>query len=160
LRGLLALHPDEATAHFEQAVCAAESLGWPLETARTELLYGQRLRRDRRRRESRPHLTRAAALFDRLGARPWGERARAELEATGERARLRKTPVPDELTPQEIQLARIVAQGLSNREAAEHMFLSPKTVEAHLSTMYRKLGVRSRTELAARINQVAARPTP
>jgi DNA-binding CsgD family transcriptional regulator len=160
LRGLLALHPDEAMAHFEQAVCAAESLGWPLETARTELLYGQRLRRDRRRRESRPHLMRAAALFERLGARPWAERARAELEATGERARPRKAPVLDQLTPQEIQLARIVAQGLSNREAAEHMFLSPKTVEAHLSTMYRKLGVRSRTELAARISQGAPRTAP
>lgn len=160
LRGLLAQHPQEAIAAFEQAICAAESLGWPLETARTELLYGQRLRRDRHRRESRTHLARAAPLFDRLGARPWAERARAELEATGERVRQRKLQVFDELTPREIQLARIVAQGLSNREAAEHMFVSPKTVEAHLGAMYRKLGVRSRTELAAKINQRSLRNGP
>jgi DNA-binding CsgD family transcriptional regulator len=155
LRGLLAQDPQAAIAAFEQALCAAQSLGWPLETARTELLYGQRLRRDRHRRESRTHLARAEAIFDRLGARPWAERARAELEATGERLRPRKLGVFDELTPQEIQLARIVAEGLSNREAAEHLFVSPKTVEAHLGAIYRKLGVRSRTELAARINKGA-----
>jgi DNA-binding CsgD family transcriptional regulator len=160
LRGLLAQHPQEALAAFEEAVIAADTLGWPLETARTELLFGQRLRRDRRRLESRTHLARAAALFDRLGAHPWAERARAELEAAGERVRPHKLQIFDELTPREIQLARIVAQGLSNRQAAEHMFLSQKTVEAHLGAMYRKLGVRSRTELAARINQASLRTEP
>ena len=130
----------------------ADFLAWPIESARTELMFGERLRRDRRRREARPHLSRAVEIFDSLGAEPWAERARSELAATGERARPRTLRATEELTPQELQLARIVAKGASNREAAERLFVSRKTVEAHLGAIYRKLGLRSRTELAARLH--------
>jgi len=148
LHGMLADDPAEASAAFDEALRAADTLGWPLETARTELLCGERLRRDRRRREARPHLVRAAEIFDRLGARPWAERAKAERSASGERAR-RGAHQAIQLTPQELELARTVAAGATNREAAERMFVSPKTIEAHLGAIYRKLGLRSRTELAA-----------
>jgi DNA-binding CsgD family transcriptional regulator len=152
LEGLLASGSEEAFAWFEEAVRHADFLAWPLESARTELMFGERLRRDRRRREARPHLSRAVEIFDSLGAEPWAERARSELAATGERARPRTFRATEELTPQELQLARIVAQGASNREAAERLFVSRKTVEAHLGAIYRKLGLRSRTELAARLH--------
>ena len=152
LEGLLASASEEAFAWFEEAVHHADLLAWPVESARTQLMFGERLRRDRRRREARPHLSRAVEIFDSLGAEPWAERARSELAATGERARLRTVRVTEKLTPQELQLARIVAQGASNREAAERLFISRKTVEAHLSSIYRKLGLRSRTELAARLH--------
>ncbi|HEY6596727.1 MAG TPA: AAA family ATPase [Asanoa sp.] len=150
LQGMLAHSTQDATAAFQTAMLAAKDLDWPLETARTELLFGERLRRDRQRRDARPHLLHAAELFDRLGARPWADRAMAELSATGQR--LRRSPeTAAQLTPQELQLARIIADGATNREAAERLFVSPKTVEAHLGAIYRKLGLRSRTELAARL---------
>jgi DNA-binding NarL/FixJ family response regulator len=92
-------------------------------------------------------LTAALQSFERLGAEPWANRARAELSATGERARKRDVSSSRDLTPQELQIALAVAGGATNREAAAQLFLSPKTVEAHLSNAYRKLDVRSRTEL-------------
>ena len=85
LRGLLAENTDDAITAFDAAIAAAGVLAWPLETARTELLFGERLRRDRRRREARIHLIRAVDLFARLGADPWAERARTELSASGQR---------------------------------------------------------------------------
>jgi DNA-binding NarL/FixJ family response regulator len=92
--------------------------------------------------------------FDRLGAAPWSARARLELRATGATPRRRRADDdPDQLTSHELQVAIIVAGGASNREAAAALFLSPKTIEFHLASIYRKLGVRSRTQLAA----VAAR---
>ena len=119
----------------------------PFERARTELCYGERLRRARRRAEARGQLHAALETFERLGAQPWANRARNELRATGETARRDRT-ASDELTLQELQVALRVAQGATNREAAAALFLSPKTVEAHLSRIYSKLRVRSRTELA------------
>lgn len=86
-------------------------------------------------------------VFLELGAAPWAERARSELRASGEKARRSTTPV-DALTEQELTVARLVARGTTNREAAATLFVSPKTVEFHLRNVYRKLGVRSRTELA------------
>src|SRR5207248_7148388 len=83
-----------------------------------------------------------------LGAVPWIERARTELGATGEKLRPRDVTTFDELTPQELQVALIVAKGATNKEAGAALFLSPKTIETHLGRVYRKLGVRSRTELA------------
>ena len=122
----------------------------PFETARTHLALGERLRRAGLRSDSRPELEAAGAIFEKLGAQPWLRRAEAELRSTGRTVRSRDAP-DDELTPSELQVALRVAEGLTNREVAGVLFLSQKTVEHHLSSIYRKLGVRSRTELARRM---------
>jgi DNA-binding NarL/FixJ family response regulator len=108
---------------------------------------GEVLRRQRRRVDARLVLRDALHTFERLGAEPWARRAHAELLATGEKARRRDGAASRDLTPQELQIALAVAQGATNREAAAQLFLSPRTIEAHLSDVYRKLGARSRTEL-------------
>jgi DNA-binding CsgD family transcriptional regulator len=146
-RGLLASDTDEAVSHFEQALAVP---GVPvLERALTELMYGEVLRRDRRRVEARRRLRSALEVFERAGAEPWAERARLELRATGETVR-RTGPSPvDQLTPQELQISTLVAAGASNREVAAKLFLSPRTVEYHLYKVYPKLGIGSRAELAA-----------
>ncbi len=115
--------------------------------ARTELLYGEWLRRQRQRREARPHLRRAADLFRQVGTTPWEERAEAELRATGEKARERDPSTLDQLTPQELQIAGLVASGMTNRQIAAQLFLSPRTIDYHLRKVFSKLGVASRTEL-------------
>jgi DNA-binding CsgD family transcriptional regulator len=120
---------------------------WPFERARLERAYGAWLRRQRRAAESRPLLRSAAATFDALGATPWAERARAELRASGESLR-RPGDHAGSLTLQEQQIARLAADGLSNKEIAERLFLSPRTVSTHLYRIYPKLGIRSRGELA------------
>lgn len=146
-RGLLASAADAAVAHFEQALAMP---GVPvLERALTELMYGEVLRRDRRRVEARARLRSALDVFERARAEPWAERARLELRATGETVR-RPGPSPvDQLTPQELQISQLVAAGASNREVAAKLFLSPRTVEYHLYKVYPKLGIGSRAELAA-----------
>ena len=149
-RGLIAAD-DDLDAHFEEALALHGHDPVPFEQARTQLAYGERLRRARRRTEARGHLRLAAEGFDALGSRMWGERARAELRASGQHLGPGIAATIDELTPQELQLARIVAGGATNREAAQALFVSPKTVEAHLGAIYRKLGMRSRTELASRL---------
>ncbi|MBO3084655.1 helix-turn-helix transcriptional regulator [Cellulomonas fengjieae] len=118
------------------------------ETGRTELAYGSRLRRLKRRSDARPHLRSALAAFDRLGAVPWADQAAAELRATGETAQRRSATGLDRLTPQELQVALMLASGRTTREAAAALFLSPKTIEYHLRNVYLKLGIRSRSELA------------
>ncbi len=121
----------------------------PFERARTELAFGEMLRRAGRRSDARPHLRTALAEFERLASEPWAERARSELRASGETARKRDPSTIDQLTPQELQIARLVADaGLSNPEIAARLFLSRKTVEYHLHKVYTKLGVSSRAELA------------
>ncbi|MEV8513751.1 helix-turn-helix transcriptional regulator [Dactylosporangium sp. NPDC051484] len=121
----------------------------PFEQARTELLYGEWLRRARRKADARRALRRALESFDRLGARPWSARAHAELEATGLPAPRRPEPAAARLTPQELQIARLAARGLSNKDIAAQLFLSPKTVAYHLYKAYPKLGVTARGDLAA-----------
>jgi len=123
----------------------------PFETARTELCYGERLRRAGRRTEARVQLHAALERFDRLGAKPWAKRARGELRASGAHVSRRAPGATERLTPQELQVALTVARGATNREAAAALFLSPKTIEFHLRNIYRKMGVRSRTELVARL---------
>ena len=146
-RGLLAAGA-EAAAHFEAALGAHTSSGAALEHAHTQLLYGELLRRERRRAEARPHLRAALETFERLGARPWAERARAELRASGERARRRDGDEAGELTPQERQVARFVAAGASNKDVAAQLYVSPRTVDAHLRNVFAKLGISSRGQLA------------
>jgi DNA-binding CsgD family transcriptional regulator len=132
---------------FERALELHDHVPTPFERARTELCYGERLRRARQRTDARPRLRTALEVFDQLGAAPWADRARAELRASGERARRRSAPV-DTLTPQELAVAKLVSEGAKNREAAGALFVSEKTIEFHLGNVYRKLGVRSRLELA------------
>ncbi|MFG1998539.1 ATP-binding protein [Spirillospora sp. NPDC048911] len=142
---------DEAGPLYEEAVRLHLQGGPPFEQARTELLHGEWLRRSRRRNEARGHLRTALEIFERLGAEPWSERARAELRAAGESLGDRPEGRPDVLallTPQELQVVRLAAAGLSNREIGAQLFLSPRTVGYHLYKAYPKLGVASRGELA------------
>jgi DNA-binding CsgD family transcriptional regulator len=121
------------------------------ERARTELCYGERLRRAGQRRAAREQLRSALATFDRIGAQPWAERARIELRASGEHIRRRDPTATERLTPQELQIALLVADGQTNRDVAARLFLSPKTVEFHLTRVYRKLEIHSRSELVRRV---------
>jgi DNA-binding CsgD family transcriptional regulator len=132
--------------NFEAAL-APEAPISPFIEARTELLFGEWLRRGRQRREARQHLRRAADLFRQVGTPPWEERAESELRATGERARKRDPSTLDQLTPQELQIAGLVASGMTNRQIAEQLYLSPRTIDYHLRKIFSKLGVASRTEL-------------
>ena len=146
--GLLSADPDEAEAHFDAAEAAHRRREMPYEVGRTHLARGEALRRARRPSAARPALEAAFAAFETLGARPWARRAAAELAAAGYRADDRPNGRPlDRLSPQELQVARAIARGMNNNEAASALFVSRKTVEAHLTRAYRKLGVRSRTDL-------------
>ncbi|WP_306214417.1 helix-turn-helix transcriptional regulator [Actinoplanes sp. RD1] len=120
----------------------------PFEKARTHLAYGERLRRTKQRAQAREHLRAALEIFERLGARPWADRTRTELRATGTTVAATEPALPG-LTPQELQVALVVARGATNHEAAATLFLSQKTIEYHLSNIYRKANIKSRTELAA-----------
>lgn len=118
------------------------------------LVYGEWLRRRRRRKDARAPLTTAAEMFDAIGARAFGDRARAELRATGEVARPRKQKVSHSLTTQETMIAQMVADGASNPDVALRLSISRKTVESHLNKIFRKLGVSSRTQLASALAQL------
>jgi DNA-binding CsgD family transcriptional regulator len=123
-----------------------------VELARAHLLYGEWLRRERRRSEARKQLRLAHGLFCAFGMDAFAERARIELEATGERARKRTVDTLDQLTPQESQIARLAADGNTNRQIAGQLFITPSTVEYHLRKAFRKLDVKSRTQLARRLS--------
>ena len=145
-RGLLG--PDEeAAAHFEEALALHDGQGRPFDLARTQLAYGEALRRARRRGEARTHLRGALEVFQRLGAAPWAERAGTELRATGERARRRDPSTLSQLTPQELQIVRLVGEGATNREIGAQLFLSRRTIDYHLRNVFVKLGVSSRAEV-------------
>jgi DNA-binding CsgD family transcriptional regulator len=135
--------PGEA---FAEAAGLAGSLP-PFQRARSELLYGEWLRRERKRTEARARLRAAAELFRTLGTVVWAERAEAELRATGETARKREPSTADQLTPQELQIASLAAEGLTNRDIAAQLFLSPRTIEYHLRKVFTKLRIASRTDL-------------
>lgn len=136
--------------HFDAAFRWLEDLDRPFERARTELYLGMRLRRERHLVKAREPLRRALGTFESLGARPWAEQARAELLAAGGGRPVLSTRHRgvQELGPQELKIALLVADGLTNREIAAALFLSPKTIEFHLGKIYRKLSIRSRAELA------------
>jgi DNA-binding CsgD family transcriptional regulator len=122
-----------------------------VDLARAHLLYGEWLRRERRRLDARKQLRAAHERFSDFGMDAFAERARIELEATGERARKRTVDTLDQLTPQEAQISRLATQGSTNREIAAQLFISPSTVEYHLRKAFRKLDVKSRTQLARRL---------
>jgi DNA-binding CsgD family transcriptional regulator len=146
----LVMPGDGAAELFTEAADLHRTDGaHPFERARTDLLHGEWMRRARHRSEARGPLRAAADTFAELGARPWAERARAELRATGE-SRTSTGPGPDllaELTPQELQVVRLAATGMSNRDIAAQLFLSPRTVGYHLYKAFPKLGVASRAQL-------------
>ena len=146
-RGVMA-HEDDYDAIFTQAIQHHVSSAMPFELARTRFCYGRRLRRSGRRVASRVELRAAHAVFDTLRAVKWVERTERELAGSGEHLRRGPSYDRDQLTPQELQIARLIGLGATNREAAADLFLSPKTIETHLTRIYRKLGIRSRSELA------------
>ncbi|HSE70339.1 MAG TPA: AAA family ATPase [Nocardioidaceae bacterium] len=146
-RALLA-DGSEAERHFERALELHRSSPRVFDQARTRLAYGEFLRRSRRRVDAREQLRTALAAFEDLGARPWADRAAQELRASGESARKRDVSTLTALTPQESQVAALVRQGLSNREVAAQLFLSPRTIDFHLRNVFAKTGVTSRTELS------------
>jgi DNA-binding CsgD family transcriptional regulator len=123
--------------------------------ARTRLLHGEWLRRERRRADAREHLRAALALFEEVGAEGFAERARRELNATGETVRKRSPETLDDLTPQEAEIARLAASGQTNPEIGAQLFLSPRTVEWHLRKVFGKLGVGSRKELGGALSGAA-----
>src|SRR6516162_8574110 len=139
----------DAEPLYQQAIAAHEGDGRPFEQARTRLLYGEWLRRNQRRADAREHLLAAAAAFARMGARPWQDRAEAELRAAGGAVSVVNAADPlARLTPQELQVVRLAAAGASNKQIGAQLFLSPRTVGFHLYRAFPKLGVTSREELA------------
>ena len=155
-RGLLA-DADRMDAHFLNALALHQLTESPFALARTHLCYGERLRRAGKRVEAREQLREALDRFEQLGAAPWAERARAELRSSGETLRRRDPAEAEQLTPQELQIALQVAEGKTNKEVGAALFLSHKTVEFHLSRIYRKLDFNSRAEL---IRHFAAERAP
>jgi DNA-binding CsgD family transcriptional regulator len=137
---------DAAVKPFEEALAAGAGR-WPFEEARVQLLYGESRRRARATVEAQPLLDAAASTFERLGARPWAARARRELRATGYHVPRRVDSGSSPLTPQEREIADLAASGLSNKQIAERLFLSHRTVGAHLYRIYPKLGISSRAAL-------------
>jgi DNA-binding CsgD family transcriptional regulator len=138
---------DDPEPHFLQALAEHSHASRPVARARTQLAYGEFLRRSRRRVDARAPLRAALDIFAEVGALPWADRARQELRASGETARKRDPSTSLQLTPQERQVVSLVSRGHSNADVAAQLFLSRRTVEFHLSNAYQKLGVRSRGDL-------------
>jgi DNA-binding CsgD family transcriptional regulator len=139
---------EDAEMLFREAIELLQPTRLRVDLARAQLLYGEWLRRERRRTDARLELRQAHDLFSEFGMEAFAERARVELEATGEHARKRTADTLGDLTPQEAQISRLAAQGRSNKEIAAQLFISSSTVEYHLRKVFRKLGVKTRHELA------------
>jgi DNA-binding CsgD family transcriptional regulator len=144
-RALLATGAD-ATNHYAEAIELIDPAR-PFDRPRIQLLYGEHLRRLGDRLAARQHLRAAIEGFEDIGAEQWAQRARHELQATGETARRRTPDAITHLTPQELQIARLVANGHTNKEVATQLYLSPRTIDAHLRAVFAKLGITSRRDL-------------
>ena len=144
-RALLATGPEAQTL-FEDAVRSGLT-GWPFPRARVQLAFGEWLHKQRQDSAARAPLRAATETFDALGVIPWSERARQQLRATGETSRPRTPEARDQLSPQELQIAQMAAEGLSNREIGQKLYLSHRTISSHLYRVFPKLGITSRTEL-------------
>jgi DNA-binding CsgD family transcriptional regulator len=147
-RALIATDENEAEQHFREALQFHGLTDSDYEKARTELLFGQELRRGRRPSAAREHLRSALETFRRFDAQPWIEQATAELRAAGDQVEHRDVDIVDALTPQQLQIARLAAAGATNREVAAQMFLSTRTVDHHMRNIFARLGIRSRIDLA------------
>ncbi len=153
-RALLAPE-DQAEARFEEAIALKVNAStWYC--ARVDLAHGSWLRRRRRVAESRRPLLSAQPVFDALGAASWSARAMQELAATGQRAKKHEPDAWSKLSPQELQVAQLAAQGLTNREIGARLYLSHRTVGSHLYRAFPKLGVRSRSELHLALDSTSA----
>jgi DNA-binding CsgD family transcriptional regulator len=150
---------DAAVKPFEAALAAGAGR-WPFEEARVQLLYGESRRRARATVEAQPLLEAAASTFERLGARPWAARARRELRATGYHVPRHLDSGSSPLTPQEREIADLAASGLSNKQIAGRLFLSHRTVGAHLYRIYPKLGISSRAALRDALDVLDAGRSP
>jgi DNA-binding CsgD family transcriptional regulator len=146
-RALLCRGQDEADRLFLGAIERLERTAIRTQLARAHLVYGEWLRRAGRRRDARWHLTAAHDMLTSMGADGFAARAARELRAVGQRARGRAPDSLDELTPQELQVAQLVASGVTNKEVASELFLSVRTIDAHLRSVFRKLGISSRRQL-------------
>jgi DNA-binding CsgD family transcriptional regulator len=138
----------EAEQLYQDALDAVPA-GWPFQRAWVQLAFGEWLRRRRRATESRPHLRAARETFDALGVIPWSERARDELRAAGEGSPRRNVDVRDRLTAHELHIAQLAAEGLTNREIGQRLYLSHRTVSTHLHRIFPKLGITSRSDLSS-----------
>lgn len=141
------LAPDAEAEPLFQAALQVNMRRWPFVRARAQLAYGEWLRRQRRPADSQAPLRAARETFDALGVIPWGERARRELRASGETSRRRDSEARDKLTPQELQIVQMAAEGLTNKEIGQKLYLSHRTVSSHLYRIFPKLGIASRSEL-------------
>jgi DNA-binding CsgD family transcriptional regulator len=143
----LVSHGDAAESLYREAIDRLERTRIVVDRARAHLLYGEWLRREGRRVDARAQLRVAHEMLSAIGAEAFAERARVELLATGETARRRTVATRDDLTAQETQIARLTAEGHTNPEIGSQLFISPRTVEYHLSKVFTKLGITSRREL-------------
>jgi DNA-binding NarL/FixJ family response regulator len=148
---------DAAESRYRDAIERLTPTALRLDLARTHLVYGEWLRRVRRNVDAREQLRIAHTLFTDFGMEGFAERARVELRATGEHARTRSVETSNELTPQEAQISGLVAEGATNNEIAAQLFITPRTVEYHLHKVFRKLDVKSRTQLARRVLESQSR---
>jgi DNA-binding CsgD family transcriptional regulator len=137
----------EAAERFGDAL-GADLARWPFQRARIQLAHGQWLRRQRKIAESRAPLRAARDTFDTLGCPSWADQARRELRASGESSRRRDPSTRDQLTAQELQIAQLAAEGLSNREIGARLYLSHRTISTHLYHVFPKLGITARSQLA------------
>ncbi|WP_371782603.1 helix-turn-helix transcriptional regulator [Streptosporangium subroseum] len=156
LRHARAVLADDAEAEpLFQAALQVDMRRWPFVRARAQLAYGEWLRRRRRSADSQALLRAARETFDALGVIPWSERARQELRASGETSRRRDSEAQDRLTPQELQIVQMAAEGLTNKEIGQKLYLSHRTVSSHLYRIFPKLGIASRSELGTTLRASA-----
>jgi DNA-binding CsgD family transcriptional regulator len=152
----IAAPDEEAVELFENALNLPDVDRWPFETARVQLLFGERLRRLRGISDARLHLTAAAETFDRLGAGPWAARATNELRATGTSRPHAEQRQMEHLTPQEMEIAMLAAGGLTNKQIGQQLYMSPRTVGTHLYRVFPKLAITSRAALRDALNAMDA----